>query len=438
MYATIVPPWQAPEEPWHFEVARLRYEYGRAVKLTDRSPELYSQILDSMRTFHFWEWVPRADPNPQGGEFHQQPLYYQLLSIILALVPESSLLEQLFLLRLATVMLGLLVVVLSYYTTKLVFPDDTFMKIGVPAFIAFLPTYTYSIGTLNNDRAAEVAVTLTLFFLVLMLRKGPSLFGFLGAAFSLTMGYFSKRTFIFAIPLSVIGVILAIWLHREKKEVYRLLAFGFFVTVLGVMLGVENRTLVSGWMYKLFGRFDYGSGAIDLGEMIRILRRVYPQYARGLFQSFWGMFGWGAVRLGALWFWLLGLVCLTSILGLAWLILKQPQSLEPWQYTVLALYVLALLLNIGLAVVSKLDQQTSRWPETFLARTGPPQARYIFPSLLPIATLFTLGFRAWIPAGRERLGLISYTLGLVGLDAVSVLGYILPFFYGSSILDYLK
>lgn len=433
MYAAVIPPWQAAEEPWHYEVARLNYEYGRTVSSGDRVQVLYSQILDSMRTFHFWEWVPTADPNPQGGEFHQPQLYYQLMSVVLSLAPQVPLLEQLFLLRLATVMLGILVVALSCLATKLLFPDDIFLQIGVPTFIIFLPTYAFSIGTVNNDKMAEVAVTLTILFLVLILKKGPSLSVLVGVALSLVLGYYSKRTFIFAIPLTLIGVVLAFWLHRTKRHVRWLFLVSILLFVCGLALLLWDISLLGTWVYRLFGRFDYASGPLDFGEMIRVLSREYPQYARGLFKSFWGMFGWGTVQLAVPWFGLLLVVCLMAALGLVRFALKQPRPFEHWQYVILGIYFLAMSLSLSLAVVTKLDHQTYRWPDIYKGTL--PQARYIFPTLLPIATLFTLGLRAWILAGYERLGLVSYVLGLAGLDTVAMLGYIVPFFYSGALLE---
>jgi len=45
IYAAVIPPWQAPDEPQHFEYVRLVYDLGRPVSWSDRSPELL-KLLD--------------------------------------------------------------------------------------------------------------------------------------------------------------------------------------------------------------------------------------------------------------------------------------------------------------------------------------------------------------------------------------------------------
>lgn len=423
MYAAVIPPWQSPEEPWHFEVVGLTHEYGRPVSASDRSPARYSEILASLRIHHFWELVPWADPDPQGGEFHQPPLYYRLASVALRAVPEGTLVEQLFLTRLVSVMLGVFVVTLAYLASMILFPDDIFLQIGVPAFIVFLPTHTISISTVNNDPLGEVVGTLAILILVIIIRRGVSLAGFLGLALTLTLGYYSKRTFVFLIPLALIGSVIAFWLHRSKHLRPWLLAWGIVVVIISGAL-LWNM----GFLERLFDRFDYVVGSPHLGEMLRILVEVYPRYARALFESFWGMFGWGSARLSSPWFAFLALISLVAALGLIRPIVRPFSSLRTWQYAVLGMYLLALGLNIALAVAATLDLETARWPNRF--KGASPQARYIFPSILPIATLITLGLRTWVPAGRERIALGGYVLALVGFDMVSIVIYIVPFFYG--------
>jgi len=41
-----------------------------------------------------------------------------------------------------------------------------------------------------------------------------------------------------------------------------------------------------------------------------------------------------------------------------------------------------------------------------------------------------MGIRAWVPSRYARPALLAYTFALFGLDTLSVLGFIVPFYYG--------
>jgi len=429
MYAALIPPWQAPEEPAHFEVVRLNYEHGRAISASDRSPILQQQILESMHNFYFWEYVPWVNTTSGGYAYHQPQLYYRLSSVMLALAPRGSLIEQLYLVRLASVVLGVLVVAIAYFTTMLLFPNDIFLRIGIPLFVSFLPTHTFSTSTVNNDSLAEVVATLIILITVVILKNGPSIFGLFYLVMSFVLGYFSKRTFLFSIPVAVVGVILAFWLHPPRSRLSRLIiVIGVIVTLSGG-LWLRNISGLDQWLNRLITYFLYGNIApFDFKEMLQVLTRVYPQYAQTLFESFWGSFGWGTVRLAPFWYGLLFLASLGATIGLIRVGLKQPRPFVSWQYATIGLYLLAICLSVTITIAVTLDLETPRTPEVF--RGALPQARYILPAIVPIATLFTMGIRAWVPSRYARPALLAYTFALFGLDTLSVLGFIVPFYYG--------
>jgi hypothetical protein len=60
----------------------------------------------------------------------------------------------------------------------------------------------------------------------------------------------------------------------------------------------------------------------------------------------------------------------------------------------------------------------------------PPQGRYLFVAILPIAVVFTAGMSAWIPPRRRARALLPFVALLLTFDLVTLLGVVLPFFYG--------
>jgi hypothetical protein len=60
----------------------------------------------------------------------------------------------------------------------------------------------------------------------------------------------------------------------------------------------------------------------------------------------------------------------------------------------------------------------------------PQQGRYLLPALIPLAVLFTLGLREWVPTQHRDLFPLVLVLGMFVLDSASLCCYIIPYFYG--------
>jgi hypothetical protein len=63
LYAWLVPPWQAPDEPTQFEYAALAARLGRVPVSTDVDLELEQQIVDSFVRQHFFEYLVGHPPD---------------------------------------------------------------------------------------------------------------------------------------------------------------------------------------------------------------------------------------------------------------------------------------------------------------------------------------------------------------------------------------
>ncbi|MFL5804221.1 MAG: hypothetical protein ACJ8CR_21065 [Roseiflexaceae bacterium] len=63
LYAWLVPPWQAPDEPTQFEYAALAARLGRVPASTDVDPELEQQLVDSLVRQHFFEYLVHHPPD---------------------------------------------------------------------------------------------------------------------------------------------------------------------------------------------------------------------------------------------------------------------------------------------------------------------------------------------------------------------------------------
>lgn len=139
------------------------------------------------------------------------------------------------------------------------------------------------------------------------------------------------------------------------------------------------------------------------------------------FASFWANFGWMNVPLDLGWYAALAIVSLLAFCGLglfALRVAKEATPLEAGQRRALLTLLLAVVLifaqTFGLIIVRGIHQQ----------------GRYLFPALIPLAVFFTLGLREWLPLRHHRLLPLTLVLGMFVLDSVSLYCYILPHFYG--------
>src|SRR5690606_17739409 len=144
LYALNTPPWQSPDEPAHYNyIAQIAGEGCCPVIAPGDWDAAY---LSELTTEQFPE---EADLSPLEYEDHQPPLYYLLLSVVYGLTGGSLLA-----LRLATLVLGAGVVLLTYATIARLFPVRLTLALGAAAFVAFIPQHLSVLASVNNDALA--------------------------------------------------------------------------------------------------------------------------------------------------------------------------------------------------------------------------------------------------------------------------------------------
>jgi 4-amino-4-deoxy-L-arabinose transferase-like glycosyltransferase len=420
-------------------------------------------------------------------------LYYLLAALVLTPLRDQELILQLYALRLCSVLMAALTVLVAFRTVKLLFPDDPVLPVTVTVFIASLPMHAFMSASVNNDNLAELVASLVICLLVLTLRdgvsplKGVAVFVLLGA------GYITKRTTFFTVPLALAFAPIYCWtraysirdasltVHRQLtslasaaarvgKTVLRShsLRYSLLLVVILGLIGAVLWPFVTArrdgprdnaipWVEPTGAHQQYlplSTKAYDpsppsrveatIGRILKILRispsdfgSALSEEATGLprlpsyllfclltFASFWANFGWMNVPLDPAWYALLAVISLLAFLGLLRRILREirpscEQTLLPsrWQKGALLILILASLLifvqTFGLMIVQNIPQQ----------------ARYLFPAIVPLSTLFILGLREVVPA-RYRRGLpLICLLSLFLFDSLCIIGYILPHYY---------
>ena len=154
---------------------------------------------------------------------------------------------------------------------------------------------------------------------------------------------------------------------------------------------------------------------------------VYRSVLINVFQSFWARFGWNHVKLAAGWYWVLFVPTILGVGGAMLFFVRHvilSDHYHPWQRRALTLLTVAFFLVWGIAMLSYSHPILATSPRIHI-----PVARYAFPAIIPTVTFIFLGWRELTPARwRWFLPVISL-LGMALLDALSLVGTIIPYYY---------
>ncbi len=445
LYAVETPPWEAPDEPAHYNYIAYLAQEGRFPIL--QMGDYPHDYLEEIKAAGF---PPQMSIDPIRYEFHQPPLYY-LLAAPLYLAGEAlPLAQQVVILRLFSVVQGGLLLVVAYYVVKEIFPSD-FLALVTVAFMATVPMHMAMTAAINNDTLAELVLALVIWLSISTMRRGVGrgealLLGLLLAAALLT------KTTIYAPAIASIAV-AGIYRWRKGEGVLRRLGLIFALALLLSFWWFLRNGLVYGGL-DLFGWGKHD--AIVVGQPTSAewvaqygLEVVVRRFLVTSFKSFWAIFGWMGVLVDARIYTLLFLVSLGVALGFCLFLVRlgRGERLEALQRWALGLLGSVLLLILASYLWYNLK---------FVQHQG----RYLFPALIALGLLFALGLREWVrllsalpglspwPAtyqgrrartGASRLFPVKETpienivfsifyLGFVALDLVCLYRFIIPYF----------
>ncbi len=447
-----IPPWQHPDEPTHFEHARLIAELRALPEQTDFSLPMRWEIADSMLRHDFWRGIEQPELNdaalstigtsPIGIYTLAQPrLYYILAAAWLTPWLGLPVEGQLYAVRLLAVVLNLVVVVSAYFSARRLFPAAPFLAIGVAAFVVFHPGHTDIMSAVNND--ALVNALAAVWFLVLAwlyTRRWTWLGGLAGIALALIVLAAALLTKTTAIALAIgapFAVVFFLLRNLGAKALGILLALGLAVTaVIAAAAWLAGDQLVPQLQAVADGLGRYfrvnlaatlntllaGTGQADLRLVVDVV-----------FKSFWADFGWRHVHVAPWMHWVELFACLGAAAGGLVSLARAARSAapgtspraEPPARGSLAFLAFGGLTALASAAITVFRSQA----EQGLSRPYHSHGRYIYVTIVPIALLFTAGWLAWLPAAWRWRGLALYILALAVFDAICFWGFIIPYYY---------
>jgi len=411
LYALKTPPWQAPDEPAHYNYIKYLAENYRLPVL--QMGDYPHEYLEEIKARQF---PPEMSIEPLRYEFHQPPLYY-ILAAALYKVSAGRLLP----LRLLSVLLGCCLLWVAYHVVKEIFPDDEALALGTTAFVAFVPMHVAMAVVVNNDTLAELILALILWMLARYVRlvgwsdgrvvsevqsskfkaqssKGDRRDGtgrigqLIGLGVLMGLGLLTKITTLVAIPLALAAIIAregGLGQNRESLSARRFLLLVCCSLLPALLLALPwfvRNVLVYGGL-DIWGLRRHDAIVVGQPRTAEWLAQfgaigLAKEFALTTFRSFWAQFGWMGILVDERIYLILALLCAVVGLGLVLFVIKHArrQALSPSQRMALGLLALSVIFT----------SLSYLW---YNLKFVQHQGRYLFPALIPIGLAFALGLR---------------------------------------------
>jgi hypothetical protein len=312
---------------------------------------------------------------------------------------------------------------------------DTFTRLTGVAIGAFIPQVTF-IGSYTNDDAFSLAAgSMVLYASVTLLRGGLTLRK--GALVGLSVGLLALSKLNYY-PLFVVFSLAAV--ARLALEVRQGRARRYLGS-LGLAMGVV--AVGSGWWY-VRGFVLYGD-PFGTATLYRNFYRVAPAYrlhtlmGQGMsfpdmlrempwvswsFESFWGRFDYMSLLLPDAIYGVLAVFCTVCLAGLCmaggWYVLSHRGVAASDREQ-----ALVWLVAVGVVLSTIVLSAWTSYTNDFQA-----QGRYLFPALVPMVLLLSIGLHAWSTQRGYRVGALSVmTMAMLALNIYSLVGVIVPTYH---------
>ncbi len=416
-FALQTPPWQAPDEPAHYNyIAHIATEGTLPILRIGDYDEAYRNALVSER------FPLHKSIDSLRYESYQPPLYYLLGAIVYRLT-DGSLLA----LRFFGLFLGLIVILLLYFTLEMVFPDKPLIVLGATAFTAFLPMHVAVTAAVTNDTLTELLIIAQMTVLLTWMRArlvdhidGQSwLLLLLGLL--LGLGLLTKIYAYAMVPLCALAIVVTVWwTDRHWPTFGRGIGQSLYAILPAVLLGlpwwIRSIWFYGAWDFLGLQRHDQVvAGQPTTTEWIaKHGVMLYSERAFSYtFQSFWGVFGWLGVFMDQRIYTALLIGTGILFLGLLWSLIrlisgKPDTDVDDYQRWVLIVF----------AVMVSIVTASYIWYNTKFVQH---QGRYFFWGLLPISTFVALG---WREVMRPLQGTITGILAAILAVALAFTGYV--------------
>ncbi len=451
-YSLMVPPFETPDEIYHYAFARhLAAGNPLPVQSDDvqgpweqegsQAPLYYMAVgwltsgIDQSDFAAISTLNPRANIGDPLFPGNKNRMLYSA-----AALPLQGANLALHIGRWFSLLLGALTLWLTYLTARLAFARPRLLPLFTLLLVASIPQFIFISVSLSNDNLIITASAAVVYWLARLLAKptrgaepakavSPSvapgaqmgtpklyLWEWLVLGLLLGVAALSKLQGLGLFLLSALAVLILAWTRRDVWLPLR----AFLPVALPAVA-------LAGWWYwrnyTLYGDWS-GVGHLLANNGLRshpLTLAGFWQEFRGLRYSFWGLFGWFNLLLPTWIYTFLDIVTVVAVAGLLFAAPRRVTAIFKTPYGRVRLLVL-LWAALSIALIFY-----------WISQANGSQGRLLFPAMSAFAILLSLGLDAWLRrlSARWRLATFLVLPGLLFACSLFVLTVLLPASYAA-------
>jgi len=441
----ITPIFQVPDEPSHFSIIEFISQNGhRPNPRKDRQSSLLTLKVSQIVNFNWqiqhpvWQgyendWQQKISSldknlalvyqkNYYQTSLKRPPLYYYLAALIYYPVKGLNFLTGFFILRLFSVILGLLIVYLSFLITQVLF-NHKLLSFTVANLVAFHPLFSFIGIGIHYDPLAALTASLFIYLVINFIKQRRKKLFYWSLLVGL-IGIFIKPDLII-LPLS-----LLFFLPKNKLKLYLplsvlcLVLLALSVEFLDFLVG--HSSVISDKLLYVTNISEYATSAkffvnhlvsgkifIDFGNYIKQTAAIHWSQ---VFPWYWGVFGWLEATLPPFIYQILKLITLVSLIGWLKLLVTQHSTITLSKTKIKSLAFLIFFSFIQAALVIFNDFKIFTTTDEIYGIQG----RYFLPAIIAHMLLLIFGLIQLVPKKTQPYFLkltifSSFLLNLVGL-----------------------
>lgn len=242
-WASVIPPFQIPDEPFHVGYAQYLAETGRMPDLSVisrptslyRPSEEYSAVVSGMPfsvegkpswssrqdrelRLRLSRPLSRREETAAGGAVRYSPLYYGLEAVPARVGTGLNALDRLYLMRLVSALLAGITVGFVFLFLREVFRTTPWAWTLGALTVAFQPVFGFMSGGVNNDSLLYAAGAALLYLLARAFRRGLDVRLGVAIGAASAVGFLAKPTMLAVLPGAGLGLLVIVWRTQPDRR----------------------------------------------------------------------------------------------------------------------------------------------------------------------------------------------------------------------------
>lgn len=427
IYIIIIPPWQSPDEPTHFEYAKVLAEGDPPWSPRPR-PEIQKKIIVSMDHYDYWRYVLVEDPYPLPSNFKETPflfiapsqigknppIYYLLASWVLRLSSNLSIESELYRLRALSLLFSILTIAFVWACAGEIFGRSSPICPAAAGVTALLPQFMVIGTSISPDPCVNLFGAGAIYLVLRFQRRGFTFSRIL--VLLLWHGVGLLINYKFMIMISVLPGVVLIHLCWQRGETLAFKKLILWSVVIILMLLLSYSGLV--WYFPRIARIFVVRANILYSTISSFLQGTthfpvgfWPWFNAELFKSFWLKYGWLKYDLPVIFYLILKIASLTALAGIGIFLGRWIMRFDRLKSRARE-GILTLLLYAAVTLAAYYLFWGIRGSETTT------QARHLFVVMPAWAILFIFGWCQFLPGRFQKR--ISTTL-LAGFGILNII-----------------